>query len=640
MPIAKLFCLLTAALCFNYSIAQSEIPEFGIFSSEEQNLKTVDFDKDADAVVLFDVATANYNDQHNLVLNRRIRIKILKEKGIRYGDIEIPFYSKDNFEYISNVEGIVQNFDEKGVQQSRLKRADIYEQKMDSRISVMKFALPQVKVGSILEYSYVSTCEHYGGLRDWEFQAEIPTLYSSMLLYIVPNTEFQYVVHKADDLPIQISPDKSAGKVTFTMKNIAGLRDEPFMDARRDYIQRVEFQLAAYSTSYGGKVSYLNTWKDVSKELMTEPYFGRQLDKKYSAADEAVLKINSLASPAEKMKYAHQYVRRSFSWNGHNSFHAEDGLKTVWETRKGTSGEINLALINLLKTCGLEVYPLLVSERNHGKINTTYPILDQFNKTVAYVVIGDEKYVLDATDQYTPVTLIPFNLLNTTAFLVDTKKGSIIELKDETKTHWNMVNIRSSISESGTVSGNTTVQSNDYARIERLKSAKQSLEKFRTNYFANNNTSIRIDSFEVNNTDNDSLSLDQQFNFSMPASSSGNYKLVNLNLFSNFQKNPFISDNRFSNINFGSRYLTDIHETFTLPSSLKAESLPKNITMVTPDKSFALTRHIDYKDNTVDVAFSIQINKPVFAADEYPMVQEYYKKMMGVLNEPIVLSSK
>jgi hypothetical protein len=639
MPISKLFCLLTAALCSNFSIAQSEIPEFGIFSSEEQHLKTVDFDKDADAVVLFDIATANYNEEHNLVLNRRIRIKILKEKGIRYGDIEIPFYSKDHFEYISNIQAVVQNFDATGEQQTQLKRADIFEQKLDSRVSVMKFALPKVKVGSILEYSYVSTCEHYGGLRDWEFQAEIPTLYSNMHLYIVPNTEFQYVVHKSNDLPIDISVDKSSGSATFMMKNVAGLREEPFMDARRDYVQRVEFQLSAYSM-HGNKVNYINTWKDVSKELMTEPYFGKQLDKKYSAADEAVLKINSIASPADKMKYAYDYVRRSFSWNGHNTFQAEDGLKTVWETRKGTSGEINLALVNLLKTCGLDVYPLLVSERNHGKINTVYPMLDQFNKTVAYVIIGDYKYVLDATEHYTPVTLIPFNLLNTTAFLVDIKKGGLIELKDETKAHWNIVNINSAVDASGTISGSTIVRSNDYAKIERMKLAKQSLDKFRTNYFSNNNTSIKIDSFEVINTDNDSLSLDQQFNFSMPSSSSGNYKLVNLNLFSDLEKNPFISDNRFSNINFGSRYLTDIHETFTLPSTLKAESLPKNITMVTPDKSFALTRHIDYKDNTVDVAFSIKINKPVFEAEDYPMVQEYFKKMMGVLNEPIVLSSK
>ena len=43
--------------------------------------------------------------------------------------------------------------------------------------------------------------------------------------------------------------------------------------------------------------------------------------------------------------------------------------------------------------------PLLVSTRSNGLVNTGMPGYDQFDKVLAYVTIGDEKYVLDATEK-------------------------------------------------------------------------------------------------------------------------------------------------------------------------------------------------------------------------------------------------
>ncbi len=41
-----------------------------------------------------------------------------------------------------------------------------------------KFTLPNVKEGSVIEYSYRITSEFLSYLRDWEFQREIPTVWS------------------------------------------------------------------------------------------------------------------------------------------------------------------------------------------------------------------------------------------------------------------------------------------------------------------------------------------------------------------------------------------------------------------------------------------------------------------------------
>src|SRR6186713_1639869 len=97
-----LFVLLSISLSQLY--AQSELPAMGFYSEEERNLSVCAFDKDAEAVVLLDHAVSDHDEDYNLITTRRIRIKILTDKEIDRGNISIPFYSKDKFEFIYKIE--------------------------------------------------------------------------------------------------------------------------------------------------------------------------------------------------------------------------------------------------------------------------------------------------------------------------------------------------------------------------------------------------------------------------------------------------------------------------------------------------------------------------------------------------------
>ncbi len=70
---------------------------------------------------------------------------------------------------------------------------------------------------------------------------------------------------------------------------------------------------------------------------------------------------------------------------------SSNGVKDTWEKEKAAAAILTCCLINLLQEGGLEVYPLLVSERGHGKVNPDYPFIDQFNKVMAYVLIDGSK---------------------------------------------------------------------------------------------------------------------------------------------------------------------------------------------------------------------------------------------------------
>jgi hypothetical protein len=78
-------------------LSQKAMSEFGAFTAKEQGLKQCDFDKEAEAVVLLDRAESNYDDNYNLMTQRRNRVKILKEAGIERGQCPYPVLQRRQF---------------------------------------------------------------------------------------------------------------------------------------------------------------------------------------------------------------------------------------------------------------------------------------------------------------------------------------------------------------------------------------------------------------------------------------------------------------------------------------------------------------------------------------------------------------
>jgi uncharacterized protein DUF3857/transglutaminase superfamily protein len=619
------------------SSGQSRLPEFGQVTAEEINMKECDFDKEAEAVIIFDDAWTDHDDDYSMLTTRRVRIKILNEKGLERGNIIIPFYSGNNFEFIKDIRGVTSNIDASGnLTHIDLDRKSIYIEKRDNYYSLVKFAMPAVKTGSIIEYSFVSEMKHYGGLDDWKFQSDLPTMKSCYMLQVLPTAEFTYSVQKKKDYHIIIKPIADQGKIYFEMNNIPALRFEPFMDAARDYLQRVIFQLSGVINRSGNKMDVNTTWKSTAYDLVTDKEFGGQIDKSIKA-DELQLLVQNKPSGAEKLKIIYNYVRDNISWNGYNSKYAVDGVKTIWEKKRGTTGGINLLLINLLKSNGIEVYPLLVAERDFGKIDTTYPFLDRFNKVVAFAIADGQQYILDATEKNTPVGLTPFSLLNTIAFLVDKKGYKLLRIASANKTYKNRILINADLNAKGQLHGNATVQSLDYARQVRVESIRENRKEFVSGTFEKPYENISIDSFYINNLDDESLMLEQGIRFSQQLNESGGFVFVNYNLFTGMEKNPFTSSIRFTNVNFGYPHELLLEANIKLPANSKTDDLPKDQVMENNSKTIRLFREIRSENGQLTVKISFVRNTTLVLAEDYKELKEFYKKMVDMMNEPIVV---
>lgn len=620
--------------------AQPEFETWGKLTKEEKELKVCSFDSEAVAIVLLDEAVVDHNEEHHLVTYRHLRIKILKEKGMEFANVQIPYVMRNDFQYIDDIEALAYNFTEDGtLTMHTVDRKSIYNQPLNQYWHAKRFAFPGVKPGSIVEYKYRSIEKSIQALEEWRFQQELPTVQSKFDLSIPPNTEFAYMVYKSDQLPITVK--KEPGKLFLEMKNIPGLRDEPYMDARKDYLQRATFQLAGYNNGGFGKQKYMTSWEEVIKELNSDPYFGTQIGKSISGTEDLMLLLKLVPAPEDKMKKIYYYTRNNMTWNGFNSRNSGDGVKSAWSKKKGNITEVNFVLLNLLLEAGLEAYPVLISERQHGKVQTQYPFIDQFSATYVVVVIGDKKYYLDATEAGGQPGMVPFDVLNTTGLIVNRKKGGLVNITDESLQFRENITLSLKLGANQLLEGTAYVNSLQYARLERLRDWYKGRQRY-VDGFTSVGTNMKIDSIALKNEKEDSLPLNQQIHFYAPVTNTGDYVFVPINLFSGYESNPFVAGTRFSDVNFGYRQNISFSTYIDIPEGYNVDALPKSLQLVNSDKTVVFVRELFNDSNTGKILarVRIELKKSLYRVDEYGELQEFYKKMFELLNEQIVFKKK
>ncbi|WP_462248740.1 DUF3857 domain-containing protein [Ferruginibacter sp.] len=651
-----LLIISTAAIAF----AQKEIPAFGKVDKADLEMKDCDFDKGAIAVKLIDWGNTYYDrgtagfSLFKTVFEKRTRIKILKEKGLSEADVKIPYYSRNNDEKFLRLTAYTYNIDATGnVISTEVKKNSIYPKKIDADYSEMIIAFPEVKVGSIIEYRYTMQRETMGQLRDWFFQGRIPVKYSEYQMKIPQIFRFSVqpsvidpIEDKQEVIDERISVDNGfvetkSVKSNYIMRNLPGIKDEPFMGSPKDYMQRLEFQLSQIDYGNGNTEDLRLKWSDVIKDLLKHDNFGKQLEKNIPGAASIIEEAKRINDEENKMKFIFNQVRKNISWNGEDYYiYTENGITKTWETKTGNVADINLLLVKLLSEAGLKALPMLFSTRDHGLVTPYYPFLNQFNSVMAYVQVREKYFVLDATDKISNYKLIPEQIVNTKGFLIEGENGRWKDVLAGKYKYKVMAAVQGEIDSAGIMKGTCLVNCNDYARKQRCEIWQKNKEEFKQNYFSNAGTALKIEDFTVNNAEADSLPLEQKVKFSSVLNSSGNYKYFTVNLFADLDKNPFVADERIADIDFGFQQDYIIFGNYSIPQDYVFDVLPENISMIMPDTSIIFTRSVQADENLLNVRITLEFKRSFYAAANYPVFKEFYKKLFAKLNEQIVIKKK
>ncbi len=629
-----LFCIL-----FSLPAVAQDIPKLGEIDTADLHLTDCDFDPGAGAYLLIATGETHFYRGNPTVLETqyRYRIKILKDKDVSRGNVIIPFISYGGRQFIDRVKGFTYNLDASGkVNESKLDKKNIFTKDLDKRISQITFTLPDVEKGSVIEYTFTLTSKDLmNDLIPWNFQMDIPVRYSH---YEVETPDYMdYTYHIRKILPVDIKKNEGNATTAFTMQNIPAIHDEPYMSATKDYQQHVEFQVSALHFPGYAERTLNTTWDQLNQQMLNYTDFGQQLNKKLLYTPGIDSALHAAKDSLDVMNAIFNAVRASMDWDGRDSRGSAQGVKTAWEKKKGNAGDINLILVDMLKEAGIDAYPILVSTRHHGAVQTQYPLLTQFNLVMAYVVIGGKQYVLNGADQYTPSYLIPHDVQYTFGYIIDPDKNGFVFLKGDEQNFQTSVVLNGAINTEGKLKGTADIYNYDYSKVPRVRALQNGLERLKNIYFSRSYPNLTVDSLAVQGQANDSLPLDETLTFSVRLNKTGNYVLFSPNLFLGLETNPFTTDRRFSDIDFGYKQSYTINGSIRLPKGYKVESLPKNIRMSMPDTSIVMERIMQLDDRQLNYRMSILIKSPVYPVEDYPNLKEFYKKMFAALNEELIV---
>ncbi len=629
-----LLTILLVSLTTEVSLAQSKRIRWGKTTSKERKLVRCDYDPSAEAVVLQSVGKLSLIAGSPAKISKYVRIKILSKEGLDWANVSIPFYHKDEFENIIGIQAQTINVLANGkTEVTKLKKNQIFTETLNETQKNKKFALPNVKVGSIIEYRYNLVTKATTSFDAWVFQQKIPTLYSYFTARFNVNADY-VVIPQGDRLEKKYS---NSARNEWALKNLPALRKEPFINNPWDYAEKIEIQLKGYQRSgYGGDSEYvevMSSWPKLVEDVLNSESFTPYSQGRFALARKILqaLPLSGL-KPRQQVEQIYNKVRNHFTWNKYYGVYPMEKLKASWKTQKNNGAGINLWLVTLLKNAGMEAFPVLISTKAHGKILQKYPLLSKFNHLIASVKIGEKYYLMDAKQKQYPYQLLPIADLNDLGLILDAQSPGWVPLVSTEATHTKVFATLDVAK--GQASVNVSLQGQEAYAFRKSPNAKNIVE---AKVSLGNEELPLAKVFTKNLKDiHQPVQIEAKYG-EEEAPDLGNIVYIKPVLWSRYLENPFKSPKRFYpiDVNFPREdtYLLNI----TLPKGYKVESVPKNVNSATADGSIRFLYQTKVFGNQLQVMGKVQFLKATIHHRHYGAVRELYSQIVEKYQEMIVL---
>jgi transglutaminase-like putative cysteine protease len=640
-------------------------------------------DSAASAVVLYDYGTTRFRLNglsFQMETERTTRIKILKKAGYDYATVEIPLYHRDGSEEKLNaLKGFTYNEVGGKIEKVKLDGTNMFSEDRTKNVRVRKFTLPGVREGAVIEYSYSVLSDFLFNLPAWTFQRDIPTRWSECRAVIPEYFDYKMLMQGYEPLALSEKLETTAqymaservqhadgatfsGNVTshgateteainarattyhWAMQNVPALREEPYMTTADDYVARIDFELAGTKMPNSPYHNVAGNWGKISEELLHSDDFGLLLDKGGFLKELVQPLVAQYTDPAARAAAVRELVLKNVKHDGTSRRMASGSLKHTWEQHRGNSADVNLLLIAALRQAGLAAQPVVLSTRAHGRINQSFPLMEQYNYVVGMLPLaGDKELLLDATEPLLPCGVLPARCLNQTGRLIAAKEaeGRWVALAPAQR-HSHYQEIKLTVDPQGNLSGQVREEHGGYAGALMREKLQQLGEKKYVASLASRHPGWEMPSYKLGAVGEVNQSLSLVYEMRQAASSAGTAQelyIKPLEIFSEAQ-NPFRHEKRTYPVDFGSLTQDVVVVTLTLPPGYTAE-LPAPATISLPDKGGRyLYSATSPTPGTVQLVSRLTLDKPIYGAEEYGALREFYRLALGKQAEALVLKKQ
>lgn len=633
------------------SYTQEFSTQFGQIGHPEKYMLSYDKDKEAEAVVLFDKGFSRFIEPllgFQIEFKRQTRIKILSESALEWAEVEIPLYrGKGNYESVKGIVAVTFNVENGAVSTTALEETDIFEEKINDYWVVKKFTMPNVKKGSIIDYTYTVTSESVFSLPDWDFQWEIPVLYSRYEIRQIPFYDYMSLMQG----DMQFSEKRSyvdrsqkhefAGVTyhemvcVFEKKDIPAFYDEAYITSSDDYITKLEFQLAKINPPTGQSKEILSTWEIMKSKYLKSENAGKYVKKSAKSASKLMDMPALLLLPElERFDAVMEFVKANYSWNKYNGKYAARTVKEFNKEKIGDAAELNLFSIGLMQALELDAYPVISSTRSHGKVKLDYPFNDFFNYVLIGVNIDGQSILSDATDPLLDNQSIPMACINDKGLVM--KEGPDPQWLSLATTKASVLREEIQIDFEDEYTQNVTcnVFAKDYY-ASSFRSKYGNHTEHIIDHLKDEGYNCKSSDVEIKNYNEKYKPYELTFTFH-PEVEKVNDKIYISPFFVECDQTiPFKQRTRTYPIDFTYPRLKEFSSVINVPEGYTVDFLPEKRTI--SNALFELRYEPIIHENDVEVQFSYHFKKAVYSARDYSKIKFFFKEIVKKGNEKVVL---
>ncbi|MDP9038984.1 MAG: DUF3857 and transglutaminase domain-containing protein [Acidobacteriota bacterium] len=354
------------------------------------------------------------------------RIKVLTESGKEHANVELQQYSsEENGGYtVGDIQGRTIHPDGTVIPFTGKPMVKLVEKARGFKVQAKVFTLPDVEVGSILEYRYTLRYDDNRFLApSWFIQSDLFTRKAHYLWQptdkplITKNERGEQLTSRIAWTPLlppgaevtqTQAPSTSLAngrlKLELNVHDIPPRPEEEYMPPIGSLSYRVLFYYSPYST-------VAEYWKNEGKAWakMQDRFIGPGTKVKAAAAqiltpaettDEARLrKLYAAVMDLENTAFTRS---RSASEEHSQGLSPARSTDDVWERKRGSDDQIADLFIALARAAGYKAHAMLLSNRDTGFFLPNYLSFSQLQDVIAVVEVGGKDLYFDPGQRFCP----------------------------------------------------------------------------------------------------------------------------------------------------------------------------------------------------------------------------------------------
>ncbi len=600
-----------------------------------------------------------------------VRLKVLTEKGKDYANVELKYASSNSGGgyTVGDIQGRTIHSDgtiipftgkpyEKLIEKTKGYEGFKYMAKV--------FTLPDVEVGSIIEYRYsIRYDDHYYLSPDWYIQSE---LFLRKGRYVWRPTSEQLISKRQgrEQLTNTIGwfPVLPAGaEVKQTRLPAVGFQDgqlilelnvhdvppapkEEYMPPISAFTYRVLFYYSPYRSGEEYWKSEGKFWsKDTDKFIGPGPKVSAAAHEMTSPSDTADQKLRKLYAAVmqfENTDFTREHEKAEDKAAGLREVHNTDD---ILERKRGSSDQLAELFIAMARAAGMKAYAFAVTNRDRSIFTKGYLSTGQLDDIIAVVNVDGKEQLFDPGSRYCSYGHLDWK--HTFAGGIRQMEGgtSLSQTTGEPYTASRIQRVANlTMDEHGEVTGTVKMT---YMGSPALTWRHRSLSGDEASL--NRELRTSVERLLPGGMEVKVASIDKLINYEEPLVVTFNVKgpigaptgkrlIVTGDLFVSNEKPAFPHEKREIPVYFDYNHMVQDAVRINLPASIKVESIP--MTDKQQFQQFALYNlTTESAPNFVTVRRNFVLGEFLFSQKEYPELRAFYNKMETKDQESVVLTA-